>query len=362
MKRRLRVGHRQQRLEPPQHPVACASPWPARRRRAAGCPGAPRACASKRANSVNASAAAPAKPGDHAVVVQLAHLARARLHDGLAERDLPVARHRHLAPVPDADHGGGVDRRGGRASVIATLRRLSGRPRMRGVVHPHQLLRAHVGVALGRGEAAVAQQLLDEAEVGARVRAGGWRRCGAACAGSPAGRCRPRGRGRARSRSALRVVSRPPRGFEEERPAPPPAEREVGREGLQRGLAERHDRSLRPLPSTRTVRSACGPDRRRRGRSPRRRAARWRRAARGARVARAGHGRLRRRRSRSSVGLVHRQERRQACAAQARAAHLARRIRLHDAAADEEAKAAPHRGQLARDGGRPSSRLCSRAR
>ena len=38
----------------------------------------------------------------HAVVVQLAHLARARLHDRLAERHLAVARHRHLAAVAHA--------------------------------------------------------------------------------------------------------------------------------------------------------------------------------------------------------------------------------------------------------------------
>src|ERR1700730_11085184 len=39
------------------------------------------------------------------------------------------------------------------------------RPRMRGIVDLHQVFRAHVGVALRRAEAAVAQQLLDEAQV-----------------------------------------------------------------------------------------------------------------------------------------------------------------------------------------------------
>src|ERR1700730_17403266 len=39
------------------------------------------------------------------------------------------------------------------------------RPRMRGIVDLHQVLRAHVGIALRRAEPAVAQELLDEAQV-----------------------------------------------------------------------------------------------------------------------------------------------------------------------------------------------------
>src|SRR5215472_3242165 len=42
---------------------------------------------------------------------------------------------------------------------------VSGGARMRPIVHLHQLLRAHVRVALGRAEATVAEELLDEAQV-----------------------------------------------------------------------------------------------------------------------------------------------------------------------------------------------------
>mgnify|MGYP003694320217 CR=1 FL=1 len=50
--------------------------------------------ASKRSNSVNASAVAPGKSGEHAIVVQAAHFARRRLDDDVAERHLAVAAER----------------------------------------------------------------------------------------------------------------------------------------------------------------------------------------------------------------------------------------------------------------------------
>ena len=55
------------------------------------CPWCFSSLASKRSNSVKASAVAPANPAEHALVIEAAHLARGRLHDDVAERDLPVA-------------------------------------------------------------------------------------------------------------------------------------------------------------------------------------------------------------------------------------------------------------------------------
>ncbi len=57
--------------------------------------------ASKRSNSVNASAVAPANPASTLVVVEAAHLARRRLDDDLSERDLAVAAQRDRAVAAD---------------------------------------------------------------------------------------------------------------------------------------------------------------------------------------------------------------------------------------------------------------------
>ena len=43
--------------------------------------------------------------GQDLVVIQAAHFRRAVLHDRVADRDLPVAGHRHLAVAADADDG-----------------------------------------------------------------------------------------------------------------------------------------------------------------------------------------------------------------------------------------------------------------
>ena len=51
------------------------------------------------------------EPRQHAVVIEPAHLLRAVLDDGLAERDLTVTGHDDLALMTDGKHGRGVDLR-----------------------------------------------------------------------------------------------------------------------------------------------------------------------------------------------------------------------------------------------------------
>ena len=62
--------------------------------------------------------------------------------------------------------------------------------RVRAVIGVHQAAEIDVGVALRGGEARVAEQLLDGAQVGAARRGGGWRRCGGARAAWPWRACR----------------------------------------------------------------------------------------------------------------------------------------------------------------------------
>ena len=51
---------------------------------------------------------AAGEPGDHASLVQPAHLARIRLHDGVAERDLAVAAHGDETVAAHAEDSGAV--------------------------------------------------------------------------------------------------------------------------------------------------------------------------------------------------------------------------------------------------------------
>ena len=64
--------------------------------------------ASKRSNSVNASAVPPAKPAITLALVQPAHLARIALHDGVAERHLAVAAHGDETVAAHAEDGRAV--------------------------------------------------------------------------------------------------------------------------------------------------------------------------------------------------------------------------------------------------------------
>ena len=52
----------------------------------------------------------PGEPREDLALREPADLPRGRLHDGLVERDLPVARHDDLAVAADAEHGGPVER------------------------------------------------------------------------------------------------------------------------------------------------------------------------------------------------------------------------------------------------------------
>jgi hypothetical protein len=64
--------------------------------------------ASSRSNSVKASAVAPAKPAMIWPLPEPADLLGVALDDGLAHRDLAVARHHHLAALADRQDGRGV--------------------------------------------------------------------------------------------------------------------------------------------------------------------------------------------------------------------------------------------------------------
>jgi hypothetical protein len=66
------------------------------------------------------------KAGDHAAAADPPHLARIALDDGLAERHLPVAGHRDLARVADAEDGSPVPAHGvvaGRMNCLHCRRR-----------------------------------------------------------------------------------------------------------------------------------------------------------------------------------------------------------------------------------------------
>ena len=51
----------------------------------------------------------PGKPGENPIVVESPDLRAPLLHDRLAERDLPVARHDRLVAMSNGQHGRGVE-------------------------------------------------------------------------------------------------------------------------------------------------------------------------------------------------------------------------------------------------------------
>jgi len=102
----------------------------------------------------------------------------------------------------------------------------------------------HVGVALGRGETAVAQQLLDETEIRARP-ACGWRSCGGGCGRDPLGDAGAPRAGADDAQRAPRGEPAAPRVEKSGRAAAAPGQ--VGREGLERRLPTGTTRSLLPF-------------------------------------------------------------------------------------------------------------------
>ncbi len=97
--------------------------------------------ASKRSNSVKASAVAPAKPASTVAVVELAHLACRALDDDVAQGDLAIAANGDLHALrrlaADAENGGAVKyvccgesiaAAGGGACAIASTHRRSNAP------------------------------------------------------------------------------------------------------------------------------------------------------------------------------------------------------------------------------------------
>ena len=147
----------------------------------------------------------------------------------------------------------------------------------------HSCSRAHVRVALGGGEPAVPQQLLDQAEVRALVRAGAWRSCGAACAGSPAGQYQPRRAERRTMRvhaahgqpSAARVREQRRRAARRARPSHASSASSAALRRRARSAPCRPCRA--PAPCGRLRSSVVDVE----ARQLRRRAPRWRTAARG---------------------------------------------------------------------------------
>ena len=188
--------------------------------------------------------------------------------------------------------------------------------------------------------------------------AGGWRSvwrsvCGLTRRTMPAARAERR-----TIVCTLRTVSRPPRAFVNSGAGAPPARPSQASSACAALAPTGTIRSLRPLPRTRTVRSAAssvvdvearsssadphpGGVEQLEDRPSRTREAPARRA------------RRRARRPRRSAGTT------AACRGCRGPRTCARGIRLEDAPADEEAEAAPQRGQLAGDRGRRSPALCS---
>jgi hypothetical protein len=104
----IAIGHREHRLQAPQHPVRAPVLGQLHR--------GPRQVAAvllelgleafEERESIGSGAR---EAGEHPVAVHLADLARARLDHGLADRHLPVARDGHLPAMADGQHRGGVE-------------------------------------------------------------------------------------------------------------------------------------------------------------------------------------------------------------------------------------------------------------
>src|SRR6185312_4918388 len=100
---------------------------------------------------------------DHLVVVELAHLARVALHDGVAQSHLAVAGQRHAAVAPHTEDGRAVWIESLRIAhpssspKLSRARLRSPRPGVSGVVNAGEVLEVKVGVDLGRGDIGMAQ-------------------------------------------------------------------------------------------------------------------------------------------------------------------------------------------------------------
>src|SRR5262249_32335552 len=141
-----------------------------------------------------------------------------------------------------------VSRRGAwlRTLPFYPLRSFRAGARVGGVVHAHELVGAHVGVALRRRQAAVAEELLDHAEIGAGVeqmrRERVAQRVRAHAPADP-------GRGGARPHDRVqRAHAEPPAARVREQRAPAPAAPlEIGGERAGGPAAVRHDPLLLAL-------------------------------------------------------------------------------------------------------------------
>jgi len=85
-------------LQAPQHPVGAANPWPARRRCAAGFPGAFRVWPRISRIGVNASAVPPQSQRVYRSPYKAPHLARSSLDDNITQGHLAVATQSDTAP------------------------------------------------------------------------------------------------------------------------------------------------------------------------------------------------------------------------------------------------------------------------
>src|SRR5215467_4759455 len=192
--------------------------------------------ASKRAKSVNASAAAPAKP--------------ASTRSWYTLRTLRAPAFTMVCPIETWPSPATATRPRWRThtTVVAWIGAIgsliigtghSGRPRMGGIVHPHQVLRADVGVALGRRQAAVAEQLLDQPQVRALPEHVGREAVAQRMRSHPltdAGALGPPAHHPVR---AARAEPAPAR-VQEQGPATTAPQAEIGTQGVERSLADRY--------------------------------------------------------------------------------------------------------------------------
>ena len=198
------------------------------------------------------SAAEPANPATILAVVQAADLARRRLDDGVAHRDLTVAGEDDVAPAAHGQNGGRSNAGSFHGRVLTFVLAVSG-ARVALVVDGHQVIDVDVSIALRRAEAGVAEHLLDGAQIGAlaeqvrgeavaeRVRRDARRPRGELAAGQqPAHGARPQPPAARAQEQRVAIGSR--RGRQ-----PIDAPLEIGVGGLPRLGPERHDAILAPL-------------------------------------------------------------------------------------------------------------------